>query len=124
MQNRKFERTGSSFRTPRRRSLRKRSFAPSGQDFELTLALTLPALAGRPRDAALLETLPADATVTFASFGCSPAIQLPYDNPWLGRAREALGAVAELPGAVVAPPPVLGATELGASPQAAECRVV
>lgn len=34
--------------------------------------------------------LPADATVTFSNHACSPAIQLPYDNPALGKAREAL----------------------------------
>jgi acetylornithine deacetylase/succinyl-diaminopimelate desuccinylase-like protein len=35
--------------------------------------------------------LPADASVTFNNFACSPALQLPYDNPWLGKARDALG---------------------------------
>jgi len=36
--------------------------------------------------------LPADASVSFTNFGSSPALQLPYDNPWLVKAREALGA--------------------------------
>jgi acetylornithine deacetylase/succinyl-diaminopimelate desuccinylase-like protein len=34
--------------------------------------------------------LPADASVTFSNHACSPAIQLPYDNPALGKARDAL----------------------------------
>lgn len=36
--------------------------------------------------------LPADCAVTFASHSCSPALQLPYDNPALGKARAALAA--------------------------------
>ena len=36
------------------------------------------------------ECLPADATVTFGDFGCSPALAVAYDNPALGKARAAL----------------------------------
>ncbi|KAB0679405.1 M20/M25/M40 family metallo-hydrolase [Aureimonas leprariae] len=38
------------------------------------------------------ERLPADATAEFHPHGGSPAIQLPFDSPWLGAAREALSA--------------------------------
>ncbi len=34
--------------------------------------------------------LPADCTATFEDYTCSPAIQLPYDNPTLAKARAAL----------------------------------
>jgi acetylornithine deacetylase/succinyl-diaminopimelate desuccinylase-like protein len=36
------------------------------------------------------ERLPADAKVEFANFGLAPAIQLPFDNPVLAKARSAL----------------------------------
>jgi acetylornithine deacetylase/succinyl-diaminopimelate desuccinylase-like protein len=36
--------------------------------------------------------LPADAAVTFGNFASAPALQLPYDSPWLEKARAALGA--------------------------------
>ena len=38
------------------------------------------------------ERLPADCTVEFVSHAGSPAIRLPFDNPALGKAREALSA--------------------------------
>ncbi|MBB4005230.1 dipeptidase [Aurantimonas endophytica] len=36
------------------------------------------------------ERLPADCTAEFEEHGGSPAIQLPFDSPWLGAARAAL----------------------------------
>ena len=36
------------------------------------------------------ERLPADCTAEFEEHGGSPAIQLPFDSPWLGAARTAL----------------------------------
>jgi acetylornithine deacetylase/succinyl-diaminopimelate desuccinylase-like protein len=38
------------------------------------------------------ERVPADCSVEFANFACSPAIQLPFDLPALVKARAALGA--------------------------------
>jgi acetylornithine deacetylase/succinyl-diaminopimelate desuccinylase-like protein len=36
------------------------------------------------------ERLPKDATATFTSYGCSPALQVAYENPALAKARAAL----------------------------------
>ena len=36
--------------------------------------------------------LPVDAKAEFVNFACAPAIQLPYDNPALGKTRAALAA--------------------------------
>jgi acetylornithine deacetylase/succinyl-diaminopimelate desuccinylase-like protein len=38
------------------------------------------------------ERLPADCKVEFENHGCAPALQLPFDNPALKKAREALQA--------------------------------
>ena len=38
------------------------------------------------------ERVPADCSVEFANFACSPALQLPFDLPALVKARAALGA--------------------------------
>ncbi|MGB7432537.1 MAG: M20/M25/M40 family metallo-hydrolase, partial [Ahrensia sp.] len=36
------------------------------------------------------ERIPADCSVEFHAHGGSPAIQLPYDSPWLNTAKDAL----------------------------------